>query len=108
MNAAYLDATATAGAALITHISLVDDLGAEVGDGRKAVSWTAASGGLVRPAADLEFTMEAADVVAGWSGFSAATGGNEYGGAGLTQVTFGNPGTYTLQAASTAIDHDAA
>lgn len=107
----YLNATADAGGALITHIGLVDAGGTELSGGgyaRQAVTWTSASNGLIRPSANLVFTTEAGDVVAGWRGFSASTGGTNYGGAALTEVTFGSAGTYTLTAASTGIDHDAA
>lgn len=106
----YLNSTADSGASLITHVGLVDAGGVEVasaGYARQAVSWTAAAAGLVRPTADAVFNMTAGDVVAGWRGFSALTAGTNYGGAALTSVTFGNDGTYTLQAANTAIDHDA-
>ena len=104
MNAAYLNATVDAGKALITHIGLVNASDVELSGGgyaRQAVTWTAASGGLVRPTADRVFTTEAGDVVAGWKGFSAAVAGTDYGGQALTQVTYSNAGTYTLLAAST-------
>ena len=110
MLAAYLNATANAGGALITHIGLVNGSGVEVSGGgyaRQAVTWTAASAGLVRPTANLAFSVASGAVVAGWRGYSAVTGGTDYGGAVLTTATFSNPGTYTLLAASTAIDHDA-
>ena len=72
MNTTYLNALATHARSLITHIALVDGSGAEVST-RMAVTWTAASGGLIRPTGDLVFTMEAGDEVAGWSGFSASS-----------------------------------
>ena len=53
-------------------------------------------------------TRSADDEVAGWRGYSAATAGTEYGGANFTTVTYSNPGTFTLLAASTSIDHNAA
>lgn len=111
MNSTYLNATADAGKALITHIGLVNTGGVELSGGgyaRQAVTWTAASNGLVRPTGNLVFTTEAGDEVAGWRGYSASSGGTDYGGHTLTTVTFSNPGTYTLLAASTGIDHDAA
>lgn len=107
MNSSYLNSIGNHGAGLITHIALVDGVGAEVGDGRKAVTWTTAADGLVRPDADIEFNMTAGEEVAGWRGFSAATGGTNYGGAALSQVTFGNDGIYTLIASATGIDHNA-
>jgi len=108
MNAAYLNATADHGSSLITYIALLNSVGAEVGDARKAVTWTGAAAGLIRPTADLAFTMTSGEDVAEWRGYSALTGGTDYGGEALTPVTYSNDGTYTLQAASTAIDHDAA
>jgi hypothetical protein len=105
VNSTYLNAIATHGASLITYIGLVDDLGQPVGDARKAVAWTAATDGLIRPTTNLVFDMTSGDDVAGWRGYSAATGGTDYDGASLTPVSFSNDGTYTLNAAQTGIDH---
>jgi len=107
MNTTYLNSIATHGAGLITHIGLVNSVGAEVGDARKPVTWTTAADGLVRPNADLVFTMAAGEDVAGWVGYNQAVDGVAYGGASLGQVTFNNPGEYTLVAAQTGIDHNA-
>ena len=108
MNNAYLEELATAGKALITHIALKDSNGTEVGDARKAVTWGANDGdGDFLMSKDLVFNMKEGDDVASWSGFSALTGGTEYGGAALTPVEFANDGTYTLLAASTGISHNA-
>jgi hypothetical protein len=108
MNAAYLNAIRDHGQSLITHIGLVDDTGTELSGGgyaRQAVTWTDSADGVSRPSANLVFTTEAGDVVAGWRGFSASTSGTDYGGADLTEVTYSNAGTYTLLAASTSITH---
>jgi hypothetical protein len=111
MSNAYLNATADYGKTLITHIGLVNAGGVELnsaGYARKPLpGWTAAAAGLVRPTADMVFNVAAGDVVAAWRGYSALTGGTDYGGADVAQKTFANPGTYTLLAASTGIDHDA-
>lgn len=110
MSAAYLDAIRDHGQSLITHIGLVDDTGTELASAsyaRQAVTWTDEAGSISRPSGDLVFDTTAGDVVAGWRGYSASTAGTDYGGADLTQVTFGNDGTYTLLAASTSIDHNA-
>lgn len=113
MNAAYLDALADHGSTLITHIALFNN-GVELasaGYARQPVTWVdddAAAGGSISPSADLVFEMTAGDVVDEWRGFSAVTGGIDYGGAPLTEVTFSNDGQYTLQAAATGIDHTAA
>jgi hypothetical protein len=106
----YLDATANAGGAVITYIGLVNGSAVEISGGtyaRKAVSWTSSSSGLIRPTADLVFDIPSGSTVAGWRGFSASTSGTNYGGADLTSQAFASAGTYTLLAASTAIDHDA-
>ena len=105
MNAAYRDAIGSHGATLVTHIALVDSSGVEVGDGRKAVTWTAPSDGVISPTADIEFNMTAGEEVAAWKGFSDLTDGTDYDGAALTVVEFGNDGTYTLLASSTNINH---
>ena len=110
MTTAYLNAIAAAGEALITHIGLVNAGGTELSGGgyaRQAVTWAAPSSGVDRPNANLVFSVPAAAVVAGWRGYSASTAGTDYGGADLTEVTFGNAGTYTLLAASTGVDHNA-
>lgn len=111
MTEGYRNALATHGASLVTHIGLVNGSGVELTGGsyaRKAVTWTAASGGTVRPTADLVFNVPAGATVAGWRGFSAASGGTNYGGADLTQETYTNAGEYKLLAASTGILHNAA
>ena len=107
MNDTYLNATADHGASLITHIALLNTTNVEVGDARKPVTWTAAIAGLVRPTADIVFNMTTGQEVTQWRGYSALTAGVDYGGATLATVNYSNNGTYTLQAASTGIDHDA-
>lgn len=106
MTAAYLDALANAGAAAITHVGLVDGSGAEVAT-RQAVEWDVTSGEM-RPSADVVFTVAAGDTVAGWRGYSGASAGTNFGGADLTPQPFATEGTYTLLAASTSVDHNAA
>lgn len=111
MNTAYLNLIANAADA-ITHIALFGN-GTEVTGGspayaRKAVTWSAPSGGLVRPTVDLEFDIPAGGVVDEWRGFSALTGGTDYEGEVLTEETFAGQGTYTLLAASSGIQHSSA
>ncbi|WP_091079037.1 hypothetical protein [Nonomuraea wenchangensis] len=109
MATAFLNVCADAGGAAITHIGLVNGSGTELTGGsyaRKAVTWTTASNGLIRPSADLVFDAPAGSTVAGWRGFSASTSGTNYGGADLTSQAFATAGTYTLLAASTSIDLD--
>lgn len=106
-----LNVGANAIGAAITHIGLVNGSGTELSGGsyaRQAVTWTSATAGLVRPTADLTFSVPAGGVVAGWRGFTASTGGTNHGGADLTSETYSGAGTYTLLAASTSIDLDAA
>ncbi len=110
MADSYLNLTANSGASAITHIGLVNGSGVEVSGGtyaRKPVTWTSAAAGLIRPNANLVFDIPASGVVAGWRGFTALTGGTNHGGTALTSETFASAGTYTLLAASTAVDHDA-
>lgn len=111
MSSSYLDLIADAGAAAITHIGLVDDLGTELTGGtyaRQAVSWTSSGDGTSQLAEDETFDVPPGATVAGWRGFSAGSGGTDYGGADLDPEVFTNAGTYTLLAAGTAIVHDAA
>lgn len=110
MSEGYRNAIADEGALLITHIGLVDETGTELTGGdpayaRQAVTWTSASGGTIRPDADLTFDVPASTTVGGWSGYSASTDGTDYGGADLTNEEFTNQGEYTLLAASTGITH---
>lgn len=114
MSEGYRNAIADAGAALITHIGLVDDEGNELSGGayaRLPVYWSAASGGVIRPYADvglstnLEFDVPASTTVGGWRGFSALEEGTNYGGADLTQEAYAGAGKYELLAASTGINH---
>lgn len=109
MNNAYLDAIAAEGASLITHVGLVDDTNAEVGDARQPVTWAAPSNGDVQLGGDEVYTMAPGDKVRGWQGYSAATGGTAYGIIALPPVDFGTGDTltYTLQASLTKIAHDA-
>jgi hypothetical protein len=111
LNTAFLDALANHGATLITHIALFDGA-AEITGGspayaRQAVSWTAASNGLIRPTVDETFDIPAGATVDGWRGFTALSGGTDYDGAPLTAETYAGQGTYTLEAALTGIDLDA-
>ncbi|MGH3098321.1 MAG: hypothetical protein ACRDMV_20245 [Streptosporangiales bacterium] len=112
MNAAYLDGTADAGGGLIGFLGLVDDTGAELAGGsytRLAVAWNLTAGtGRINPTSDLVFDVPSGATVAGWRGYSASTSGTDYGGADLTSQPFNSSGEYTLLAAQTAIDHDAA
>lgn len=111
MTVGYRNNLADHGATLITHIGLVDEAGVELTGGspayaRKAVTWVAASSGVVRPNADLTFDVPAAKTVGGWRGFSALTTGTNYGGQDLTNEVFAAQGQYTLLAASSGIAHN--
>ena len=103
MNEAYRNGIQNAGASLVTHIGLVNGSGTAVSTARVPVTWTAAAGGLIRPTADLEISVGAGTTVAGWRGYSALTGGTDYGGEALTAETFNDEGTYDLRAAETSI-----
>ena len=111
MNATYRNAIAEHGGSLITHIALVDGVGAEISGGtyaRQAVTWASATDGTIRPSADLTFDIPADTTVAGWRAYDALTAGTEYGGEDLTPETFANQGEYTLLSAGTGIRHDQA
>lgn len=108
MTSGYLNLIADYGATKITHIGLVDGSGVELSGGdyaRKAVTWTSASNGTIRPNADLLFSVPAGATVAGWRGFTALAAGTNYGGANLTAESFTNAGEYKLLAAGTGILH---
>lgn len=104
MNTAYLNALRDQGKTLITKIGLVDGSGTELsssGYSRQSVTWADNGDGGMKPNADLVFTTASGDVVAGWVGYDDSD--TAYGGADLTQVTFGNDGTYTLEASGTGV-----
>ena len=110
MTETYRNAIANHGGSLITHIGLVDNTGTELTGGspayaRLAVTWTGASGGTIRPNADLTFNVPGGANVSGWRGFSALTGGTNYGGKGLTREDYVGQGQYKLLAAGTGILH---
>lgn len=87
---------------LITHIGLAN-VATEVTGGspayaRKAVTWAAASGGVLAMSGSLTFDIPAAGVVNRALLRSALTAGTDYGNATLTEETFGGQGTYELTA----------
>ncbi len=105
----YRNAIANHGGSLIKYIGLVNASGVEISGGgyaRKAVTWTTAADGTIRPNADLVFDIPAGATVAGWRGFSAATTGTNYGGEDLTPEAFAGAGQYKLLAANTGILHN--
>lgn len=108
MNEIYRNAIANAGAALITHIGLINELGQEISGGnyaRQPVIWATASNGIVRPTTNLVFEVPAGTTVTGWRGYSAITGGTDYGGANLSSQTFTGGGQLTLLASLMGILH---
>ena len=111
MTVGYRNAIGDHGGSLITHIGLVDETGTELAGGspayaRKAVTWAAASAGIIRPTGNLVFDVPAGKTVGGWRGFTALSAGTNHGGQDLTQEVFAGQGTYTLLAASTGIRHE--
>lgn len=111
MDQNYRNAIRTYGAGLITHIGLVNGLGTEISGGtyaRQAVTWSTATNDKAIPSSDLTFNIPAGATVAGWRGFSASSGGTNYGGAALTSTgAYTADGTYVLKADSTSINHTA-
>ena len=106
MNSTFYTALAGHGAGLITHIGLFNSGGTEITGGgyaRQAVTWTGA-GATRNPSANLTFSIPAGGQVQSWRGFSASTGGTDYGGATLASpsAVYGNAGTFQLLAASTS------
>lgn len=112
MNTAYRNAIANHGGALITHIALANGSGTELSGGtpaysRKAVSWTAAVDGVIRPTADLSFNIPAGSTVAKWIAY-AANGITVYNTGDLTPEVYAGQGEYKLLAASSGISHTVA
>jgi hypothetical protein len=108
MNAAFVNALASHGASLITHIGLVNGSGVELSGGsyaRLPVIWNGAAG-VKTPSNHLLFNVPAGATVAGWRGYSALTGGTDYDGKAVTSTPFTNAGTYNLLNSLTNITVD--
>ena len=100
-EAPFLAVMATAGAAVIDYVGLLDESGVELVGGtyaRLPVTATA-TGGVIELDTDLTFDVPAGATVGGWSGFSAVSAGTRYGGAALTPEVYTGAGEYTLIAA---------
>lgn len=105
MNTNFFQALADRGATLITHIGLKNAAGVEISGGsytRLPVTW-ADEGTVQRPSSDLLFNIPSGANVASWCGYSALTGGTDYGGAPVDAPTptYSSAGTYELLAADT-------
>lgn len=114
MSAAYRNAIRDHGQSIITHIGLKNSGGTELSGGspayaRKPVTWVDNGDGISRPSGDLVFDIAAGSTVASWCGFSALTGGTDYGGEPFASASgpYGAQGTFTLTATTTGITHDA-
>ena len=111
VNSDYLNAIADNGNP-ITHIGILDDTETELSSGsyaRQPVTWTSAADGNIQPSADLEFDVADGDEAYFWQVYDDVSAGTGYGAVALdSPVVFSNPGTLTLQASSTGIDHNAA
>jgi hypothetical protein len=108
MTAGFKTALAGKVDEIITHIGLVNASGTELSGGspayaRKAAGFAAESNGAIKLGADLTFDIPASGVVAGWRGYSALTGGTDYGGSDVPQESYNQQGQYKLLAASTSI-----
>lgn len=100
-EAPLLALMATAGAAAIDYVGLLNGSGVELSGGsyvRLPASATATAG-VIELDDDATFQVPAGATVAGWSGFSAVSAGTRYGGANLTPEVYTGPGEYTLIAA---------
>jgi hypothetical protein len=105
-SAALLNIAATEIASVVVFVGLVDGGGVELSGGgyaRQACVMTA-TGANVRLTTDEVFTTEAGDTVAGWRGYSAVTGGTDYGGNAVGPESYTGPGTFTLVGASTGFN----
>lgn len=107
MTVGFRNSMLTSGAALITHIGLMNG-GTELSGGspayaRKPVTWGTATNGIIRPTADLTFDVPAGATVTSWAGFTALTGGTNYGGGILIYESFAAQGQYKLVSSGTGI-----
>jgi hypothetical protein len=106
MSTVFLNSIANYSATQVTHIGLLNAATAELSSlyyGRKAVTWATAADGVIRPTANLDFTLVPGDEVRYWAAYGASTGGVPLL---PTLVPLFTPATlyiYRLQAASTGI-----
>jgi hypothetical protein len=100
-SSALLSSLATHAASLITHVSLVNAGGTQIGD-RQATAGSA-TGANVR-VTDATFQIPGGSTVAGWRAHTAATGGTDLGGSSLTAETYAGAGTYTLTGSATGFN----
>lgn len=108
MSTAYLAAVSAHGASLITHVGLVSPGGTPLAGARQPTTFADNGSGLARPTTDETFAVAAGETVGGWRGYSALTGGTDYGGDDLVnEGPYGSAGTYTLTAAATGVNHQA-
>lgn len=96
-----LNASADALRSAAPYINLTFTGSELAGVARQAVSWTTTVNGVTRPTADKTFSIPAGKSVDGWSGYSAASAGIDYGGGDFTRVDFTYAGTLTLVATAT-------
>jgi hypothetical protein len=108
----YLNSAAWGGTREILYIGLVDDTETELSGGSPAYarqpveSWPRTDG-VARPSDDLVFEVPASTTVKGWRGYSAITGGIEYGGGDFAELeVYVDQGQFVLVAAETAIIHE--
>lgn len=113
---AYLNECANAMRTKVKYLGLVDDNGDEITGGgyeRMPVTWTTApaSGvGVLRPTDSIVFSvLGGGTVIGGWRGYSAKTGGTDYGGIDFPvaeQEEFKNDGEVRLVPEKTALKHE--
>lgn len=112
MNTAYTNALRDVAGVktIVTHIGLVNGAGTALAGARLPVTWVNdADDGRIKPSGDLTFDVASGETVGGWQGYSALTAGTAYGVVDLVdEGPYAAAGTYTLQAASTFIDHNPA
>jgi hypothetical protein len=109
MSSDYRSAIADYGAGLINYIGLVDNTGTEITGGdpayaRKVPSWSAAVDGVADLAADIDFDVPGT-TISGWRGYSALTGGTNYGGKNFSTKSTVGQGVFTLRATDVSIRH---
>lgn len=85
----------------ITHFSLINSSGVQLGS--RVARTATTTGGVVRPSSDITFEVPGGSTVAGWRAHTAATGGTDVGGSALTAETYAGAGQYVLEAAGTDI-----
>lgn len=105
MNTVYKNLLANFSATLLKSVALLDSSGVELSGGnpaysRKSVDWSTSIDGVIKPSADVVFSVPANTTVAGLAFYD--TTGSLLGSVSVTQEHFTGQGEYKILASSSS------